>query len=87
MGYPIKNTSYLGWYGTPPHPISWYGMGPVGMGYPISFRPLAIDTIGILQNIFIASCTRRPEAFGFHIELVNTISNDKVSKVLAQVEE
>ena len=30
---------------TPPYPIPWYGMGPVGMGYrvgyPISFRPLA----------------------------------------------
>ena len=48
---------------------------------------LAIGTIGMLQNIFVASCARRPEAFGIHIELVDTISDNKVSKVLAKVEE
>ena len=41
----------------------------------------------MLQNIFVASCARRPEAFGIHIELVDTISDNKVSKVLAKVEE
>ncbi len=48
---------------------------------------LAIGTIGMLQNVFVASWARRPEAFGIHIELVDTISDNKVSKVLAKVEE
>ncbi len=41
----------------------------------------------MLQNIFVAGCARRPEAFGIHTELVETITDDKVSKVLAKVEE
>lgn len=41
----------------------------------------------MLQNIFVAGCARRPEAFGIHTELVDTISDNKVSKVLAKVEE
>ena len=48
---------------------------------------LAIGTIGMLQNIFVAGCVRRPEAFGIHTELVDTISDNKVSKVLAKLEE
>ena len=41
----------------------------------------------MLQNIFVAGCARRPEAFGIHTELVDTISDNKVSKVLAKIEE
>lgn len=41
----------------------------------------------MMQNIFVAGCARRPEAFGFHTELLNTMSDNKVSKVLAKVEE
>ena len=48
---------------------------------------LAIGSIGMLQNIFVAGYARRPEAFGVHAELVDTISDNKVSKVLAKIEE
>lgn len=48
---------------------------------------LAIGTIGMLQNIFVAGCARKPEAFGIHIKLVDTISDNKVAKVLARVEQ
>lgn len=47
---------------------------------------LAIGSVGMLQNIFVVGCARRPEAFGIHTELIDTISDDKVSKVLAKVE-
>lgn len=47
---------------------------------------LAIGTVGMLQNIFVAGHVRRPEAFGIHIALVETMSGNKVSSVLAKVE-
>lgn len=48
---------------------------------------LAIGTVGMLQNILVAGGARRPEALGIHTELIDTISDNKVSKVLAKVEE
>ena len=37
---------------TPPlDPISWYGMGPVGMGYPIPFRSLVPEIIFLNNSI------------------------------------
>lgn len=48
---------------------------------------LTVGTVGMLQNIFVAGYARRPNAFGIHTELVNTISDNKVAKVLAKVEE
>lgn len=41
----------------------------------------------MLQNIFVAGSVRRSEAFGIHMELVDTISDNKVAKVIAKVEE
>ena len=41
----------------------------------------------MLQNIFVAGCGRSPEAFGIHTKLITTMSANKVSKVLARVEE
>ncbi|KAL2039839.1 hypothetical protein N7G274_007240 [Stereocaulon virgatum] len=52
-----------------------------------SWYLLAIGTIGMLHNIFVAQSPRQPKAFGIHTELVATISEKKVSKVLAKVEE
>lgn len=48
---------------------------------------LAIGIIGMLQNLFVAGRSRRREAFGIHAELVDTVSDNKVSKVLAKIEE
>ena len=48
---------------------------------------LAIGSVGMLHNIFVAGCARQPAAFGIHLELVSTISDNKVSKVLAKIEE
>ena len=41
----------------------------------------------MLQNIYVAGSPRHPNAFGIHLEFVKTISEKRVSKVLAKVEE
>ena len=40
----------------------------------------------MLQNLFVAGCARRQEAFGIHTKLIETISDNKVSKVLVKLE-
>ena len=48
---------------------------------------LSIGTIGMLQNLVVAGYSRSPEALGIHIELADTITDNKVSKVLGRLEE
>lgn len=40
----------------------------------------------MLQNIFVAGSPRQPQAHGIHLEHINTVSDDKVCKVLARLE-
>ncbi|KAL9012304.1 MAG: hypothetical protein Q9173_002925 [Seirophora scorigena] len=48
---------------------------------------LAVGTIGMLQNIFVAGSPRQLPAHGIHMEHINTISDNKVCKVLARLED
>ena len=48
---------------------------------------LGIGTIGMLQNVFAAGATRRPEALGIQIKLTDVVKGPKVQGVLKTLEE
>ncbi|RBQ81685.1 hypothetical protein VDGD_07562 [Verticillium dahliae] len=48
---------------------------------------LAIGGLGILQNVFVAGWTRRPEHFGVPLDFVEAIGKTKVMRTLFEVEE
>jgi len=48
---------------------------------------LAVGTIGIFQNVFVAGWRRRPEAFGIHLDFVEVIAETKVMNTLFKLEE
>ncbi|KAL8687110.1 MAG: hypothetical protein Q9224_005250 [Gallowayella concinna] len=47
---------------------------------------LSVGTAGMLQNMFVAGSPRQPQAHGFHLEHINTVSDNRVCKVLARLE-
>ncbi|KAI9740314.1 MAG: hypothetical protein M1834_004892 [Cirrosporium novae-zelandiae] len=48
---------------------------------------LAIGSVGILQNIYVAGASRSPKAFGVPVEFVEVIGETKVMPTLFRVEE
>ncbi|KAM0330759.1 hypothetical protein ACHAQA_003713 [Verticillium albo-atrum] len=48
---------------------------------------LAIGGLGILQNVFVAGWTRRPEHFGVPLDFVEVLGQTKVMRTLFEVEE
>lgn len=48
---------------------------------------LVIGAIGIVQNVFVAGWSRRPENFGIHLDFVKVIGQVKVMGTLIEVEE
>lgn len=48
---------------------------------------MGIGLIGIAHNLLVAGISRSPSAHGFHLELVDTITANKVAKVLRASEE
>ncbi|KAM0282916.1 hypothetical protein ACHAQH_002726 [Verticillium albo-atrum] len=48
---------------------------------------LAIGGLGILQNVFVAGWSRRPEHFGVPLDFVEAIGKTKVMRTLFEVEE
>jgi len=47
---------------------------------------LGIGLLGSVQNVIAAGAPRKPNAMGFHIRLIETISNKRVAAVLKEVE-
>ncbi|KAJ5338424.1 hypothetical protein N7452_005152 [Penicillium brevicompactum] len=48
---------------------------------------LAIGAIGMVQNIFVAGCYRRPESFGIPLDFCQVFGQSKVMDTLFEVEE
>ncbi|CZR68599.1 uncharacterized protein PAC_18498 [Phialocephala subalpina] len=47
---------------------------------------LAVGGIGILQNVFVAGCSRRPENFGIPLRFIAVFGRTKVMRTLLDVE-
>ncbi len=48
---------------------------------------LIVGGLGIIHNVFVAGCRRRPENFGLHLDFIKAFGRTKVMATLFELEE